>query len=193
MGRLMVKSETAAQHLREVKRKENDVYTFIAFCSFPYSFLLCSALAVACRAMLMTELELPKNCSMKNKCLSPLISLSLAIFSLLFFPPPPSSSNLLLRLTHVFQKHNYTGSCAFTPSNNGAPKTPTSIGLCHAYYTKETGEPSKSNPKKKLRRKRKKEDEEEAISQKRENGSGTHLPPIKLLNSTRVAWKITTP
>jgi hypothetical protein len=34
MGRLMVKSETAAQHLREVKRKENDVYTFIAFCSF---------------------------------------------------------------------------------------------------------------------------------------------------------------
>ena len=115
--------------------------------------------------MLMTELELPKNCSMKNKCPSPLISLSLSlsltVFSLLLSSSslqfqPSSSTN-----TRLLETQLYRQLCIHTFKQWGCEHQHQLV--CATHITKETGEPSKSNPKGKRRR---------SSKQKRENGSG---------------------
>lgn len=131
MGRLMVKSETAAQHLREVKRKENDVYTFIAFCSFFFFFfcsplflpsLLCSGCGVSGYAndragaaeKLLNEEQMPEPSyfSLSGYIFSSFLSSS---SSLQF--QPSSSTN-----TRLLETQLYRQLCIHTFKQWGSPK-----------------------------------------------------------------------
>lgn len=94
-----------AQHLREVKRKreENDVYAFIAFCSFFFSPLILLA-GVSGYANDRAE-SCRKTAQWRTNPWSLLYFFLCCWVDFLFYPPPsPSSCNLLLlhQLTHIF-------------------------------------------------------------------------------------------